>query len=60
MQAWGALAAAPNLHTQLTRLCLGVGFEGDPWDRRHSPIFRLSSLAPLAQLQASSRGTCGR
>lgn len=49
-QAWAAIAAAPNLRSQLTQLCLGIAFDkaGD----EGGPAFEMPSLTPLAQLQA--------
>lgn len=54
-QAWGAIASAPNLRSQLTRLCLGIAFPtGIACKWPNQAKFELPSLAPLAQLQASS------
>lgn len=50
-QAWGAIAAAPNLRSQLTRLCLGIPVDNAPRQRGTASAFAMPSLAPLSELQ---------
>jgi hypothetical protein len=52
-QVWATIAAATNLHSQLSQLCLGVAFGGgdDADEQQDDDEFRLPSLAALTQLQ---------
>ena len=68
-QAWAAIAATTILHSQLSRLCLGIGCkssdadseEEEEWssvEQREAEGFLMPSLAGLTQLQVGI-GWCG-